>query len=59
MATDQRPRHRPARTPVRRDRTHFLYIAVIVAVVLGIAVGLVAPDFAVELKPIGTALRRR
>ncbi|MFF4228093.1 cation:dicarboxylate symporter family transporter [Streptomyces sp. NPDC001820] len=39
---------------VRRDRTHYLYIAVIVAVVLGIAVGLAAPDFATELKPLGT-----
>ncbi|MER6784401.1 cation:dicarboxylase symporter family transporter [Streptomyces sp. NPDC000658] len=39
---------------VKRDRTHYLYIAVIVAVALGIAVGLAAPDFAVELKPIGT-----
>ncbi|MFI6513153.1 cation:dicarboxylate symporter family transporter [Streptosporangium sp. NPDC050855] len=38
-----------------RDRTHYLYIAVIVAVVAGIAVGLVAPDLAKELKPIGTA----
>ncbi|GAA2245094.1 C4-dicarboxylate transporter DctA [Streptomyces ruber] len=38
----------------KRDRTHYLYIAVIIAVVLGIAVGLIAPDFAVELKPIGT-----
>nr|WP_217239296.1 cation:dicarboxylase symporter family transporter [Streptomyces sp. AC555_RSS877] len=38
----------------KRDRTHYLYIAVIVAVALGITVGLVAPDFAVELKPIGT-----
>ena len=27
----------------------------IVAVLLGIAVGLLAPDFAVQLKPIGTA----
>ncbi|GAA1638348.1 cation:dicarboxylate symporter family transporter [Actinoplanes couchii] len=40
--------------PVKRDRTHFLYLAVIVAVLLGIAVGLIVPDFAVELKPIGT-----
>ena len=38
----------------RRDRTHYLYLAVIVAVLLGIAVGLLVPDFAVELKPIGT-----
>ena len=37
-----------------KDRTHFLYIAVIVAVALGIAVGFVAPDFAVQLKPLGT-----
>ncbi|MEV0781414.1 cation:dicarboxylase symporter family transporter [Streptomyces sp. NPDC050423] len=38
----------------KRDRTKYLYIAVIVAVGLGILVGLVAPDAAVELKPIGT-----
>lgn len=41
-------------TPARRDRTHFLYLAVIAAVLLGIAVGFAAPDFAVELKPLGT-----
>src|SRR5947208_3489364 len=44
----------PRPTPVRNDRTHFLYIAVIVAVLLGIGVGLLFPDFAVELKPLGT-----
>lgn len=38
----------------RRDRTHFLYIAVIVAVALGILVGFAAPGVAVELKPLGT-----
>ncbi|MFJ5546512.1 cation:dicarboxylate symporter family transporter [Streptomyces sp. NPDC093225] len=38
----------------RRDRTHYLYLAVIAAVLLGIAVGLAAPGVAVELKPIGT-----
>ncbi|MFF2654124.1 cation:dicarboxylate symporter family transporter [Streptomyces sp. NPDC058045] len=38
----------------RRDRTHYLYLAVIGAVVLGIIVGFAAPDFAVELKPLGT-----
>ncbi|MGW4893987.1 cation:dicarboxylate symporter family transporter [Kitasatospora sp. NPDC004240] len=38
----------------RRDRTHYLYLAVIAAVIAGVAVGLVAPDFAVELKPVGT-----
>jgi aerobic C4-dicarboxylate transport protein len=41
--------------PARRDRTHWLYIAVIVAVVLGIVVGFVLPDFAVGLKWLGTA----
>ncbi|MPR00560.1 cation:dicarboxylase symporter family transporter [Modestobacter sp. I12A-02628] len=42
--------------PVRekRDKTHWLYIAVIVAVVLGIAVGLLFKDFAVDLKWLGT-----
>ncbi|MBT2401773.1 cation:dicarboxylate symporter family transporter [Streptomyces sp. ISL-100] len=38
----------------RRDRTHYLYIAVIVAVILGIVVGFAAPGVAVELKPLGT-----
>jgi aerobic C4-dicarboxylate transport protein len=41
--------------PGRRDRTHWLYIAVIVAVLLGIAVGFVFPEFATELKWLGTA----
>jgi aerobic C4-dicarboxylate transport protein len=43
--------------PVTRkklDRSHWLYIAVIVAVAAGIAVGLTAPEFATGLKPIGT-----
>ncbi|MFG1871102.1 cation:dicarboxylate symporter family transporter [Micromonospora arborensis] len=47
----------PATAPapaVRRDRTRYLYLAVIVAVFAGIVVGLVAPDFGKELKPIGT-----
>jgi len=38
----------------RRDRTHYLYLAVIAAVLAGIVVGFAAPDFAVQLKPIGT-----
>ncbi|MER7560390.1 cation:dicarboxylase symporter family transporter [Nocardioides sp. NPDC126508] len=42
-------------TRPKKDRTHYLYIAVIAAVLLGILVGLAAPSFAVELKPIGTA----
>jgi aerobic C4-dicarboxylate transport protein len=39
---------------VSRDRTHYLYIAVIVAVIAGIALGFAAPGVAVELRPIGT-----
>jgi aerobic C4-dicarboxylate transport protein len=37
----------------RRDRTHYLYVAVIVAVVLGIIVGFAVPDFAKGLAWIG------
>src|SRR5690242_10791825 len=44
----------PTAPPKKRDRTHYLYLAVIAAVVAGIAVGLLAPDFAVKLKPLGT-----
>jgi aerobic C4-dicarboxylate transport protein len=42
-------------TRPRRDRTHWLYLAVIAAVALGILVGLVFPDFAVGLKWLGDA----
>jgi aerobic C4-dicarboxylate transport protein len=38
----------------RRDRTHYLYVAVIVAVILGIAVGLLAPNVGKALAPLGT-----
>ncbi|OXM51970.1 C4-dicarboxylate transporter DctA [Amycolatopsis alba] len=38
----------------KRDRTHYLYIAVIVAVGLGIAVGILFPQLGKELKPLGT-----
>jgi aerobic C4-dicarboxylate transport protein len=41
--------------PARKDRSHWLYVAVIAAVVLGIIVGLVAPDVGKALKPLGTA----
>ncbi|MFJ5229650.1 cation:dicarboxylate symporter family transporter [Kitasatospora sp. NPDC088391] len=40
--------------PGRSDRTHYLYLAVIAAVVAGVVVGLAAPGFAVEWKPVGT-----
>ena len=39
--------------PRRLDKTHTLYLLVIVGVVAGIAVGLIFPTFAVGLKPIG------
>ncbi|MGH3588743.1 MAG: cation:dicarboxylate symporter family transporter, partial [Pseudonocardia sp.] len=45
----------PTASKVKKDRTHYLYLAVIVAVALGVAVGFVAPDFAVGLKPVGSA----
>jgi aerobic C4-dicarboxylate transport protein len=38
----------------KRDRTHYLYIAVIAAVVLGVGVGLVAPGLGKSLEPLGT-----
>nr|WP_046285091.1 cation:dicarboxylase symporter family transporter [Mycobacterium sp. UM_NZ2] len=40
--------------PQRRDRTHWLYIAVIAAVVVGIAVGLVAPEVGKSVGVLGT-----
>ncbi|HQE13683.1 MAG TPA: cation:dicarboxylase symporter family transporter [Mycobacterium sp.] len=38
----------------RRDRTHWLYVAVIVAVVAGVAVGLIAPGVGTSLSVLGT-----
>ncbi|MFD6068925.1 MULTISPECIES: cation:dicarboxylate symporter family transporter [Amycolatopsis] len=38
----------------KRDRTHYLYLAVIAAVALGIAVGILFPEVGKELKPLGT-----
>src|SRR4051794_14048940 len=44
----------PASTPPKKDKTRYLYLAVIVAVALGILVGFLFPDFAVKLAPLGT-----
>jgi aerobic C4-dicarboxylate transport protein len=44
----------PATSPQRRDRSHWLYLAVIIAMIAGIVVGLVAPDVGVALRPLGT-----
>ncbi|ATD70535.1 MULTISPECIES: cation:dicarboxylate symporter family transporter [Gordonia] len=43
-----------AAPPAKRDRTHWLYIAVIIAVVAGVVVGLVAPSVGKELGVLGT-----
>jgi aerobic C4-dicarboxylate transport protein len=40
--------------PRRRDKMHYLYLAVIAAVALGIIVGFAAPGFAKGLQPLGT-----
>ncbi|MFS7872955.1 cation:dicarboxylate symporter family transporter [Streptomyces asiaticus] len=57
MAADTTPpvsgRTEPDGTKPKKERIHYLYLAVIGAVALGILVGFVAPDTAVELKPIG------
>ena len=53
MATAPMSGSAPAKS--RRDRTHWLYLAVIAAVALGIGVGLVFPEFATSLKWLGTA----
>ncbi len=43
---------RPARR--KMDKTHWLYVAVIAAVVFGAAIGLLAPELGKALKPLGT-----
>jgi aerobic C4-dicarboxylate transport protein len=37
----------------RKDRTHWLYVSVVAAVVAGVVLGLVAPGVAVQLEPLG------
>ncbi|GAA1394701.1 cation:dicarboxylate symporter family transporter [Luteococcus peritonei] len=39
----------------KKDRTHWLYISVIAAVILGIAFGIIWPSAAVQWKPVGDA----
>ncbi|WP_446665765.1 cation:dicarboxylate symporter family transporter [Flexivirga sp. B27] len=41
----------PKRT---KDRTHYLYAAVVIAMIAGIAVGIIWPDFGIQLKWLGT-----
>ncbi|MGJ9404018.1 cation:dicarboxylate symporter family transporter [Arthrobacter sp. KK5.5] len=51
----------PGNTPAgnnaapKKDRTHWLYVMVIVAVVAGATIGLVFPELGKSLKPLGTA----
>jgi aerobic C4-dicarboxylate transport protein len=51
--TDERPDNGQPNRPPTRDRSHLLYLAVIVAVALGIVVGLAAPGVGKNLKPLG------
>jgi aerobic C4-dicarboxylate transport protein len=53
MSTTSPPDTRDPAPAPRRDRTHWLYIAVIVAVGLGICVGFVFGEDATKLKPLG------
>lgn len=53
MTVSADPRSEPAQ-PQRRDRTHWLYIAVIGAVIVGVVVGLVAPEVGKSVGVLGT-----
>ncbi|MGV8872101.1 MAG: cation:dicarboxylate symporter family transporter [Rhodococcus sp. (in: high G+C Gram-positive bacteria)] len=44
----------PAEPKKKRDKTHWLYIAVIIAVIAGVIVGLLWKDFGVSLAVLGT-----
>ncbi|KGI69539.1 cation:dicarboxylase symporter family transporter [Mycolicibacterium rufum] len=53
--TIDRPAHEPGPdAPKRRDRTHWLYIAVIVAVLAGVGVGILAPEVGKSVGVLGT-----
>ena len=49
--SDSASTERPAE---KKDRSHYLYMAVIAAVIAGIAVGILAPEVGKALKPLGT-----
>ena len=53
QSTSTEPTSPPDRAR-RRDRTHFLYLAVIGAALAGIVVGLAAPEVGKSLAPLGT-----
>ena len=50
----QPPVSEPPDPPRRKDRTHWLYIAVIAAVLVGVVVGLVAPEVGKSVGILGT-----
>src|SRR6187455_3337610 len=50
----QPPVSEPSDPPRRKDRTHWLYIAVIVAVFAGVAVGILAPEVGKSVGVLGT-----
>lgn len=50
---DGAPKIAKAKGP-KKDRTHWLYIGVIIAIIAGIAVGIVSPSLGAALKPLGT-----
>ena len=54
QSTQVVPEGAPQPPAKKKDRTHYLYIAVIVAVVAGIVVGFAAPELGKALKPLGT-----
>ncbi|WP_053546213.1 cation:dicarboxylate symporter family transporter [Corynebacterium deserti] len=49
-----RNEHIKVAKPPKKDRTHWLYIAVIIALIAGITLGLIAPELGKELKILGT-----
>ena len=46
--------HIKVQKPPKKDRTHWLYIAVIIALIGGITLGLVSPELGKEFKILGT-----
>lgn len=51
---DRPPVPEPPIPPRRRDRTHWLYIAVVVAVFAGVGVGILAPEIGKSVGVLGT-----
>jgi aerobic C4-dicarboxylate transport protein len=51
---DRPPVPEPPAPPRRRDRTHWLYIAVVIAVLAGVAVGILAPEVGKSVGVLGT-----